>query len=420
MNTLSRPELLSPAGNFEKLKYAVHYGADAVYLAGRAFGMRTAAGNFSDEELPLAVAYAHNRGKKVYLTLNTMPRSSEILGLEAYLDVIAQSGVDALIVADLGVFSLCKKRVPQIPIHVSTQGAIVNHLSCNMWYDLGASRVVLARELSLEDISTIRAKTPPKLELEAFIHGAMCVSFSGRCLLSEFYTGRDANRGSCTQPCRWIYHFSEEKRTDQVLDAEIHSGEGTYIFGSKDMCLIRHLPELCKAGISSFKIEGRMKSSYYTAAVTNAYRMTLDAMLENGGNIQPTPEILRELSGVSHREYCTGYYFSHPLLDAQLATEPGYRKEKAYLALVVGRDENTGWIRCVQKNKMTSDTAVEVLSPGKTGRALTVDRLLDENGNVITSTPHPQMTFYIQTPDELKEGDILREAIEANDTEQIF
>ncbi len=413
------PELLSPAGNFEKLKFALHYGADAVYLAGKAFGMRSAARNFSDEELPLAVQYAHERNKKVYLTLNTMPRCDELPLLEAYLDVVSQADVDAVIVADLGVLKLCKKRIPKIPVHVSTQGALVNHLSCQMWHELGASRVVLARELSLNDIATIRAKTPKDLEIETFIHGAMCVSFSGRCLLSEYYTGRDANRGSCTQPCRWIYHFSEEKRLSEQLDAEIHPGEGTYIFGSKDMCMIRHLPELIKAGINCFKIEGRMKSSYYTAAVTNAYRMAMTEILASDKTYEPDPALFRELCGVSHREYCTGYFFSHPMLDSNLASESGYRKEKAYLALVDAPEDSNGLIRCTQKNKLTTDTAIEVLTPGKTGQSLPILALFDEALQPITSTPHPQMTFYLKTDRPLKPGDILREASSKDNTEWI-
>lgn len=404
------PELLSPAGNFEKMKFALHYGADAVYLAGKAFGMRSAAGNFSDEELPLAVAYAHERDKKVYLTLNTMPRGKELAFLEEYLETVSASKVDAVIVADLGVLALCKKRIPEIPVHISTQGAIVNPLACQAWYDLGARRVVLARELSLEDIVDIRAKTPKELEIETFIHGAMCVSFSGRCLLSEFYTDRDANRGSCTQPCRWIYHFSEEKRLTEQLDAEIHTGEGTYIFGSKDMCLIRHLPELIQVGIDCFKIEGRMKSSYYTAAVTNAYRMAMEQYRKSPAEYNLDAAIPKELSGVSHREYCTGYYFGHPLKESNLAEESGYRKEKSYLALVDAVDSANGIVRCIQKNKMTMDTRVEVLSPGKTGSPLSILGLFNEDLQPIHSTPHPQMVFYLKTDRSLSVGDILREA----------
>ncbi|MBQ9543981.1 MAG: U32 family peptidase, partial [Clostridia bacterium] len=376
--SLRPPELLAPAGNPEKLLYALRYGADAVYLSGEQFGMRAAAGNFSIEELEKAVKKVHSLGKKVYLTVNTMPRNQEIPELEEYLKRVGDLKPDAVIVADLGVFSLCRKLIEHIPVHISTQGANVNWVSCLEWHKMGAKRVVLARELSLDEIKLIREKTPPELEIEVFVHGAMCVSFSGRCLLSEYYTGRDANRGSCTQPCRWIYHFSEEKRLSEQLDAEIHE-EGTYIFGSKDMCLIDHIPELVRAGIDCFKIEGRMKSSYYTAAVTNAYRMELDRFISDPVSYSTDPRSQRELDGVSHREYCTGYFFSHPLLDANLASAPGYLKEKSFLAVVESRDEKTGLYRCIQKNKMDISKEVEYLTPGQYGKKMTIEAIYDEN-----------------------------------------
>ena len=403
------PELLSPAGNPEKLSYALRYGADAVYLSGERFGMRTAAGNFSSDELEKAVKKVRSLGKKVYLTVNTMPRNSEIPQLEDYLKRVGELCPDAVIVADLGVFSLCRKLIEHVPIHVSTQGANVNWLSCLEWYKMGAKRIVLARELSLDEIAFIRRSTPPELELEVFVHGAMCVSFSGRCLLSEYYTGRDANRGSCTQPCRWLYSFSEEKRMSEQLDAEIHR-EGTYIFGSKDMCLISHIPELCRADIDCFKIEGRMKSSYYTAAVTNAYRMEMDRFLSGPDSYSPDPRSQKELDGVSHREYCTGYFFSHPLLDNNLASAPGYLKEKSFLAVVEARDAETGLFRCVQKNKMDLSSDVEFLTPGHYGEKMKIEGLFDENLQPIPSTPHPQMVFYLKTSAALRPMDILREA----------
>lgn len=403
------PELLAPAGNPEKLDYALRYGADAVYLSGEQFGMRAAAGNFTPEELAAAVQKVHSFGKRVYITINTMPRNAEIPALKDYLKRVGELSPDAVIVADFGVFSLCRELICHIPIHISTQGANVNWVSCLEWHRMGAKRIVLARELSLDEIRFIRQNTPPDLEIEVFVHGAMCVSFSGRCLLSEYYTGRDANRGSCTQPCRWIYGFSEEKRLSEQLDAEIHR-EGTYIFGSKDMCLISHIAELCHAGINSFKIEGRMKSSYYAAAVTNAYRMEMDRFKSVPGRYSPDSRSQRELDGVSHREYCTGYFFSHPLLDNNLASAPGYLKEKSFLAVVEARDENTGLFRCVQKNKMDLSTQVEFLTPGQYGREMKIDALFDAEMKPITSTPHPQMVFYLKTDAILKPMDILREA----------
>jgi len=404
------PELLSPAGNPEKLKYALLYGADAVYLAGRSFGMRSAAGNFSDEELYDAVKLAHSLGKKIYVTVNTMPRSTELPLLEEYLEKLNDIKPDALIVADLGVMSMCLKRTTGIELHVSTQGAVTNYESCRMWHDLGAQRVVLARELSLDEIADIRSKTPSTLQLETFVHGAMCVSVSGRCLLSEYYVDRDANRGSCAQPCRWIYEFSEVKRPNDILTGEVHK-EGTYIFGSKDMCLIEHIPELCKAGISSFKIEGRMKSSYYTAVVTNAYRIAMDhhfGIREDISSEELNALLVRELDSVSHREYCTGYYFHHPMEEPQLTSVPGYMRETSYMAAVEDYDPETNMALCTQKNKMRCGERAEILSPGKTGRGFIIGEMFDSEGVPITETPHPQMSFSLKAPFELKRGDIIR------------
>lgn len=406
---MNKPEILSPAGNFEKLTFASLYGADAVYFAGEMFGMRAMADNFTADELKKACDFLHSQGKKGYLTLNTMPRSSEMKLLEGYLETVEHSGVDAVIVADLGVFDLVRKRLPKTEIHISTQGANMNYASCRMWHEMGAKRVVLARELSLDDIADIRAKTPSDLELEAFVHGAMCVSVSGRCLLSEYYTGRDANRGACAQPCRWVYNFAEEKRPEDVLTAEIHP-EGTYIFGSKDMNLIEHVPELVEAGIDSFKIEGRMKSAYYTAVVTNAYRMALDAHFDGTLDSELAATLRRELDSVSHREYCTGYFFTNPHDSSNLATTSGYQREKAFLATVEDYNPETHRALCRQRNKMCRGDKVEILTPGKAGAESEVGTLFDEKGNVIDSTPHAQMLFYMESELPLKKGDVIRGA----------
>ena len=408
-NIVKKPEILSPAGNLEKLQFASLYGADAVYFAGELFGMRAMANNFTKDELISGVSHLHSLNKKAYLTLNTMPRSNEIELLEEYLETVEASGADAVIVADLGVFDIVRKRLKNTDIHISTQGANMNWASCRMWHELGAKRVVLARELSLEDIAEIRAKTPKELELEAFVHGAMCVSVSGRCLLSEYYTGRDANRGACAQPCRWIYNFAEEKRPDDVLTAEIHP-EGTYIFGSKDMNMVSHIPELVASGIDSFKIEGRMKSAYYTAVVTNAYRMGLDAFYNGTLTPELSEKLERELLSVSHREYCTGYYFDHPINTPNLATNPGYEREKAFLATVEEYDSVSRRALCRQRNKMSTGDSAELVAPCKVGEGFVVGRMWNEMGEEISSAPHAQMLFYVEMPFEVKRGDIIRGA----------
>lgn len=407
MKNKKLPELLSPAGNFEKMRFALRYGADAVYLAGDSFGMRAAADNFSPDEMSEACRYAHSLGKKVYVTVNTMPRNGELQALPDYLSALGDMKPDALIVADLGVLSLCKKYAPSLEIHISTQGATVNYESCRMWHELGAKRVVLARELSLDEIAEIRAKTPSSLELEAFIHGAMCVSISGRCLLSEFYCDRDGNRGKCAQPCRWEYKFSEVKRPESELTCEIHP-EGSYIFGSKDMNLIEHIPELVETGLDSLKIEGRMKSAYYTAVVSNCYRMALDGYASLGEEYRFDERMSYELESVSHREYCTGYYFDHPMQNPQLASAVGYLGEKSFIATVENFDSEHNRAFCIQRNKVSVGEEAGVISPGSFGKSFTVTALYDRDMNPIDSVPHPKQEFYIDCPFELKEGDIIR------------
>ena len=407
---MKRPEILSPAGNFEKLKAAVLYGADAVYLAGKLFGMRAAADNFSVEELEEAVAYAHERGVKVYLTLNTMPRENEYCLLEQYINSIKHIPLDAMIIADVGVLALIKRLLPEMEIHISTQANAVSSAACLEWYRLGARRVVLARELTLEEIKAIRARVPEDLELECFVHGSMCISYSGRCLLSGHMIGRDANMGMCAQPCRWNYtvrgyEITEEKRPDLVMPIEEVNGE-TFIMASKDTCTIEHVPELIEAGIDSFKIEGRMKSAYYTAVVTNTYKMAFDSYFS--GSYSYDPLWYNELLSVSHREYATGYYFTDSRTDANLASNNGYIKDKAYLAVVISYDENTGLAKLSQRNKMKITDELEYLTPGKTGSPISVAALYDAEMNPIDSTPHPYMTFYMKSDVGLSEGDIIR------------
>ncbi len=407
---MKRPELLSPAGNFEKMKSAILYGADAVYLAGEIFGMRAAADNFSLDELSSAVKYAHEREVKVYLTLNTMPREYEYSLLEEYLQSLRGIGLDAMIIADIGVLMLVKTLLPDMEIHISTQANAVSAADCRAWYALGAKRVVLARELTLEEIKSIRKSVPDDLELECFIHGSMCISYSGRCLLSGQIVGRDANRGMCAQPCRWNYtirgyEISEEKRPDASLPVEEVNGE-TFIMASKDTCTIEHIPELIEAGIDSFKIEGRMKSSYYTAVVTNTYKMAIDSYYS--GNYEYDPLWYRELESVSHRDYATGYYYSDSHTDANISKTSGYIKDKAFLGVAVGYDPMTKLAEFTQRNKMLVGDTIEILTPGKVGEKMTVSELYDENMNPIEGTSHPYMRFYVKTDREVKSGDIIR------------
>ena len=410
-------ELLSPAGNFEKMQAALRFGADAVYLAGQCFGMRSAADNFTDEELAAAVEYVHARGKKLYLTVNTMPHGHEYPRLREYLTKLGNYPPDAIILTDLGVMATVKELLPDMPIHISTQSSIVSPAAAKAWASLGAERLVLARELSLDEVKRIREALPPEVELEAFIHGSMCVSYSGRCMLSNEFTGRDANRGACAQPCRWNYTIVEEKRPDEALPV-IENENGTFIMSSKDMCMLRHVPELIKAGVASFKIEGRMKSAYYTAVVTNAYRMAIDSYLKDPNGYEFDERWYREVESVSHRAYATGFWFDDPKKEPQLCTENGYIREKAYFATVVERGnapvgletENEQGVLCRlrQRNKVSLGDTAELLTPSRVGIPLVVNELYDAQGTPIESAPHPLMEFYTRLPKEAAAGDILR------------
>ncbi len=407
---IKRPEILSPAGNFEKMRSAILYGADAVYLAGHVFGMRAAADNFSIEEIKKAVDYAHERGVKVYLTLNTMPREYEYKLLHDYLISLKDIPLDAMIIADIGVLNLVKEILPGMEIHISTQANVTSAAAALGWAALGAKRIVLARELTLEEIKAIRQRLPEEIEIECFMHGSMCISYSGRCLLSGHITGRDANRGMCAQPCRWNFNvkkieISEEKRPDVTIPLEEIGGE-TFIMASRDTCTIEHLPELVEAGINSFKIEGRMKSQYYTAVVTNTYKMALDAYFS--GNYKYNEGWMRELVSVSHRDYHTGYYFDNSHTDANTAPNNGYIKDKAFLAVVESYDNKTGLALLTQRNKMCVGDKIELVTPGKCGEPLTVKALYDENKNEINDTKHPYMKFYMPFEKEVKPGDIIR------------
>ncbi len=405
-------ELLCPAGNFEKMKAAILYGADAVYLASDMFGMRAAADNFTLEELEEATNFAHSKGVKLYVTVNTMPHTNEYERLKRYLLAYDRIGVDALIISDLGVFELARELIPKMEIHISTQASIVSAYTASAWHKMGAKRVVLARELSLDEINEIRRNTPRSLELECFIHGSMCISYSGRCLLSNYYTGRDANRGACAQPCRWNYKntyplsFAEEKRTQDELNIEEYK-EGSFIMSSKDMCMIEHIPSLMESGIDSFKIEGRMKSAYYTAICANTYKMAINEYLKNPEEYRLNPLWLRELESVSHREYATGFYFDNPMQNPQTVTQNGYLREKAYLCVATGKSDGE-YSYFTQRNKISEGDVCEIITPGETGKRFIASDLMLQNGEKIQSAPHPSMEFKMKVPYIVKEGDIVR------------
>ncbi len=419
-------ELLSPAGNFEKLQAALRYGADAVYLAGQMFGMRAAADNFTVEELYRAAAYVHEQGKKLYLTVNTMPHVREYPALRQFLHDIKGAGIDAMIVADLGVLCTIREIIPEMEIHISTQTSIVSPASARAYAALGARRLVLARELTLDEIREIRAELPREIELEAFIHGSMCVSYSGRCLLANAFNGRDGNRGTCSQPCRWNYALVEEKRLDMPFPIEQQENVGTFILSSKDMCMIEHIPELMESGITSFKIEGRMKSAYYTAVVTNAYRMAIDAYRKDPTSYSYDPAWLAELESVSHREYGTGFYFDDPMQNPQLVSACGYIREKAYFSTAIEYDDGEAealraagvpleneqgrLYRFIQRNKVSVGEGAEMISPGKIGRAFDVCELYAPDASPLASTPHPSMIYWCRVPFEVRVGDIMRAA----------
>ena len=401
---IRKPELLAPAGDMERLKMSVLYGADAVYLAGTSFGMRSFAGNFSPEELPEAVKYAHDHGVKVHVTVNTMPRGNEVVHLPAHLELLNEVGVDALIVADLGVFRMAEKYAPRCERHMSTQVSIANAGCATAWYELGAKRVVLARELSLEEIATIRANTPKELEIETFAHGAMCVSYSGRCLLSNYMTGRDSNRGACAQPCRYQYALMEEKRPGEYFPV-FEDEKGTYIMNSRDMCMIDHIDDLMKVGVDCLKIEGRAKSAYYAAIVTGAYRHVIDDVVAG----RPIDLVWRdEVEHVSHRHYSTGFFYGEP---GQYFANSRYIRDWQVCAIVTDCDDN-GMATLTLRNKFTAGDKMEVVGPDLRPFELTIPVMEDMDGNPLEQPRTPQMLFRMQLPKKVPAMSILRHSVE--------
>ena len=404
MNKTEYTEVLSPAGDFNCLKAAVRFGADAVYMGGNVFTMRSAASN-DIEEIRKAAEYAHKNGVKLYITLNTLPRNPEMPLLDGYLKQLEECGVDALIVSDLGVFSACKRIVPNIDIHMSTQTGIVNYESARVLFEMGAKRVVLARELTLDEIAEIRAKTNPELEIETFVHGSMCVSFSGRCLLSQYLVNRDPNRGDCAQPCRWGFHLMEEKR-DGLYFPIFEDEKGTFILNSKDLCMIEHLDKLKQAGITSFKIEGRAKSDYYVGVVTNAYRLAVDMMLKNPSEYKAPEELLRELKKISHREYYTGFYFDEKPHDSQCYKSGGYVREYDVVGVVDYCDDD--YIYLTQRNKFNLGDTVDILEPKSLPFEHKLDKIYDEKLNEIETANHATMRVILPKFKDLKEGTLIR------------
>ncbi len=403
-----RPELLAPAGDMERLCAAVDYGADAVYLGGLRFGMRAASASFDPDTLRQAVELAHAKNVKVYLTANTLPRNSEIPAYREFVENTVACGVDAMIIADLGLLALTKQFAPQMEVHMSTQTGIVNYATAKQLYEMGAKRVVLARELSLNEIAEIRAKTPSKLEIEVFVHGAMCMSFSGRCLLSSYLTNRDANRGACAQPCRWKYKLVEEKRPGQYFPIA-EDETGSYILNAKDLCMLQHIDLLAQAGVSSFKIEGRAKSSYYVSVITNAYRMAMDLYLENQVAFQLPDWLLEEVHKVSHRQYCTGFFFEDQTKDMQYYETGGYIRNYDVVAIVDACQD--GMCYATQRNRFWPNDTLEALLPGQKPIPITPQILYDENHAQIDSANHAMMKLAFPCTQDLPPHTILRKAL---------
>lgn len=404
---MKKPELLAPGGSLEKLKTAIDYGADAVYIGGGAFSLRVAAENFTVEEMKEGLKYAHDRGKKVYLTANIIPHNDDIEDFKSFVEEIRPLGFDAVLIADLGLFSLMRSLAPEIPVHVSTQANNTNYESALMWHKLGAERVVLGREMSFKEIAQFREHIPEELELEAFIHGAMCISYSGRCLLSNYMTGRDSNQGACAHPCRWNYSLMEEKRPGEYFKVE-ENERGTFIFNSKDLCTIEHIPELVNSGITSLKIEGRVKTAFYVATVVGAYRREIDRYFEDPKNYKFNPAEMEELCKVSHRPYTTGFYFGRPGSDAQVYESSSYIREYELIGIVTDYDEQTGRMTVSQRNRFFEGDEIEIIQPMKPFIKFNASNMCDKNGNKIDVAPHAEMIVTMDVPEKVCVGAMMR------------
>lgn len=404
-----RPELLAPAGDFERLRMAVAYGADAVYLAGKRFSLRAGTGNFDQDELPAAVAYAHERGVRVYVALNILAHPGDFADLPDTIRWITETGADAFIVSDPGVLSLVRSIAPEVAVHISTQASVTNAQACRFYHEHGASRIILARELTLSEIRQIRAEIPEELELEAFVHGSVCLSYSGRCLLSNHLLDRDANRGQCAQPCRWSWQLTPTGHPDQPMLVE-EDERGSYLLNARDLCLVDHLPELAEAGISSFKIEGRKKSAYYVATVTHVYRQAIDSWMQDPSAWQPDPAWRLELEKTVHRAFDTGFYYRRPQDDAAILADSSDVRDATVIGIVRAYRATAGLMLVEQKNRLMRGDLLELVSPGKEIKTIRADHLLDLDLVELEKAPHPQMYFYLPHPEPVVPGSFLRRA----------
>jgi Collagenase and related proteases len=401
---MNKPELLAPAGNLEKLKTAINFGADAVYLGGNKLNLRAAADNFTIEELKEGLKYAHSRGRKVHVTLNIIPHNEDLIGIEEYIRELYEIGVDAVLIADPGIMSIARDVAPNLEIHLSTQASNLNYKSALFWHKIGIKRIVAAREMSLEELRELRKELPETCDIEAFVHGAMCMGYSGKCLLSNYITGRDSNRGTCTQPCRFKYHLYEEKELGNY--EKVNQGDnGMYFMNSKDLCMIKHIPELIEAGINSLKIEGRMKSSYYVASVVKAYRQAIDRYMEDPENYKYDSKWMKELEKPSHRPYTTGFYFDEEI--RQNYETSAYIHNYDMVGVVLSYDKETQIAMVHQRNKVCNGDLVEVLAIKGENVITKLENMKNESGESIESASHPQMIFTVKSEEELKVNDIL-------------
>lgn len=404
---MKKIELLAPAGDLEKLKIAVLYGADAVYFGGGVFSLRAGAGNLTIEEMKEGIAFAHERGAKCYLTINIFAHNRDIQPLREYLSQIKELDIDAFIVSDPGIIVMIQEIIPNAEIHLSTQANMTSYQTANFWYNIGVKRIVLARELSFEEMAQIRQNTPEDLEYEAFVHGAMCISYSGRCLLSNFMIERDANQGMCAHPCRWKYALVEEQRPGQYYPIE-EDDRGTYILNSRDLCMIEYIPELVESGLASLKIEGRMKSIFYVATIIAAYRKAIDAYYQDPEHYEFKQEWMDEMKKVSHREFTTGFYFNNPTNKDQNYRTSAYTRDYSFTGLVKEYDEATGYAIVEQRNKMVIGDEIEVFGPGQDFFVQKLEEMYDEEGNAISSAPHPQQILKIKMAKPVEENFMLR------------
>ena len=407
---MKKIELLAPAGDLEKLKYAIHYGADAVYLAGPDFGMRKASKNFTNEQLLEAIEFVHENNKKIYITLNIIPHNEDLVGLKEYVQFLVESKVDALIVSDPGIYSVIRSVSKDIEIHLSTQASVTNYETVRFWEDMGVKRIVLARELSLEEIEKIKSEVP-NVDLEVFVHGAMCISYSGRCLLSNYMTGRDANRGDCAQACRWKYNLVEEKRPGEYYPIE-EDDNGTFIFNSKDLCMIKHIPELFEANVDSLKIEGRVKTLYYVATVIRSYRLAIDAYYNGTYTKELATELLDEIKKVSHRDFTTGFFFKKPDENDQLYTTSSYIRNYDFVGIVLDYDKSTKIATIEQRNRIFSGDELEVFGPEYEYNKFIMGEMVNSEGEVVDVVPRAKEIFKTKIDFPVKKYDLIRKAIE--------